>query len=81
MYDFALFLETADYPTINMLMANLMKINRRLGIALDGKDYLKDNGLKFYTMTNINGKNYLVDDDGRIQKLKKAIPRYLRGVK
>ena len=72
-----------DYynPTINMLMANLMKINRRLGIALDGKDYLEDNGLKFYTMTNVNGKNYLVDDDGRIQKLKKAIPRYLRGVK
>ena len=68
-------------PTINMLMANLMKINRRLGIALYGKDYLKDNGLKFYTMTNINGKNYLVDDDGRMQKLKKAIPRYLRGVK
>lgn len=68
-------------PTINMLMVNLMKINRRLGIALYGKDYLKDNGLKFYTMTNINGKNYLVDDDGRMQKLKKAIPRYLRGVK
>ena len=76
-----------DYynPTINMLMVNLMKINRRLGIALDGKDHfaemLKENGLKYYTMTNINGKNYLVDDDGRMQKLKKAIPRYLRGVK
>ena len=76
-----------DYynPTINMLMVNLMKINRRLGIALDGKDHfaemLKEAGVKSYMITNINGKKYLVDDDGRMQKLKKAIPRYLRGVK
>ena len=72
-------------PTINMLMVNLMKINRRLGIALDGKDHfaemLKEAGVKSYMITNINGKKYLVDDDGRMQKLKKAIPRYLRGVK
>ena len=62
-----------------------MKINRRLGIALDGKDHfaeiLKEAGVKSYMITNINGKKYLVDDDGRMKKLKKAIPRYLRGVK
>ena len=71
-------------PTISMLMVNLMKINRRLGIALDGKDHfaemLKEAGVKSYMITNINGKKYLIDDDGRMQKLKKAIPRYLRGL-
>lgn len=72
-------------PTITRFMVNLMKVNRRLDMAVNGRDsfadMLEEEGLEIYHMETINGKKYLVDEEGNRTIVRRAVPRYMRLVK